>query len=68
MVVFWWILVVTEQWERFFSSSRSGFWVVGGGLCFSLVVAVAGPSAGQRLTCVSFFENKFFTCKTKHKK
>ena len=68
MVVFWWILVVTEQWERFFSSSRSGFWVVSGGLCFSLVVAVAGLSAGQRLTCVSFFENKFFTCKTKHKK
>ena len=39
MVVFWWILVVTEQWGQFFSSSRSGFWVVGGGLCFSLVVA-----------------------------
>ena len=55
MVVFWWILVVTKQWGRFFSSSRSGFWVVGGGLCFSLVVAVAGASAGQGLTCVSLF-------------
>ena len=38
-----------------FSSSRSGFWVVGGGLCFSLVVAVAGLSGGWRLTCVSLF-------------
>ena len=55
MVVFWWILVVTEQWGRFFSSSRSRFWVVGGGLCFSLVVAVAGPSGGWRLTCVFLF-------------
>ena len=55
MAVFWWILVVTEQWGQFFSSSRSGFWVVGGGLCFSLVVAVAGPSGGWGLTCVSLF-------------
>ena len=55
VVVFWWILVVMEQWGRFFSSSQSGFWVVGGGLCFSLVVAMAGPGGGWGLTCVSLF-------------
>ena len=36
------VLVVKEQWGRVLSSSRSVFWVVGGGLCFSLVVAVVG--------------------------
>ncbi|XP_030972716.1 heavy metal-associated isoprenylated plant protein 47-like isoform X1 [Quercus lobata] len=34
---------------------QSGFWVVGGGLCFSLVVVVAEPSGGWGLTCVSLF-------------
>ena len=47
--------MVMEQWGRVFSSSQSGFWVVSGGLCFSLVVAVAGPGGGWGLTCVSLF-------------
>ena len=65
-MVFWWILVVTEQWGSFFPLLNLDFgW---------LVVGCAFPWWWQWLDQVvgklgfPFSENRFFTCKNKHKK